>query len=159
MSVLLLAVEDNADDQELLTHTFDGVAVGPHLVFVGTIKGALDYLGQQQPDCVLLDLGLPDSEGVSGLKAIRQAAPRVPVVVLTGAEQEMVRADVLATGALGCLSKRKLANGTLTGAELLQIVGDAIAINEGQMAEKEKTEVRRRYDEIRDDVAVLCGRA
>jgi HAMP domain-containing protein/CheY-like chemotaxis protein/signal transduction histidine kinase len=82
----LLIVEDNPAEQrsiaELLGH--DDI----DLVTVGTGKEALSAIRQEAPDCVVLDLRLPDMSGFDLLEAIRDdtALSEIPVVVFTGRE-------------------------------------------------------------------------
>src|SRR5947199_272826 len=82
----LLVVEDNPAEQrsiaELLGH--DDI----DLVTVGTGKEALSAIRQEAPDCVVLDLRLPDMSGFDLLEAIRDdtALSDIPVVVFTGRE-------------------------------------------------------------------------
>jgi HAMP domain-containing protein/CheY-like chemotaxis protein/signal transduction histidine kinase len=82
----LLIVEDNPAEQrsiaELLGH--DDI----DLVTVGTGKEALSAIRQEAPDCVVLDLRLPDMSGFDLLEAIRDdtALSDIPVVVFTGRE-------------------------------------------------------------------------
>src|SRR5690242_11767511 len=58
------------------------------------------------PDCVLLDLKLPDAEGLHGLAEITQAAPESPVVILSGSEEEDVAVRAVQQGAQDYLVKR-----------------------------------------------------
>ena len=51
------------------------------------------------PDCVLLDLNLPDSEGIETVVAMHEMAPAAPIVVLTGEENEHVAISALRAGA------------------------------------------------------------
>jgi len=82
----LLIVEDNPAEQrsigELLGH--DDI----DLVTVGTGKEALSTLREQAPDCIVLDLRLPDMSGFELLEAIRDDASLadIPVIVFTGRE-------------------------------------------------------------------------
>jgi DNA-binding NarL/FixJ family response regulator len=64
-------------------------------------------------DCVLLDLGLPDSQGVSALEAVRAAAPRVPIVVLTGYDDRAAGTLAVNAGAQDYLVKGDVTPPTL----------------------------------------------
>jgi DNA-binding NtrC family response regulator len=57
---------------------------GAHVTGVGTAREALAALPRQQPEIVLLDLKLPDSDGLSALQAILAARPEAKVVMMTG---------------------------------------------------------------------------
>jgi two-component system KDP operon response regulator KdpE len=61
-------------------------------------QAALDILAREKPDLVILDLGLPDMEGIEVLRRIR-ATSRVPVVVLSSRGEERVKVEALELGA------------------------------------------------------------
>jgi sigma-B regulation protein RsbU (phosphoserine phosphatase) len=50
----------------------------------GNLDSALKYLEQQSPDAILLDLNLPGSKGLVNLERVRNAAPAIPIIILTG---------------------------------------------------------------------------
>jgi signal transduction histidine kinase len=75
---------------------------------VGSLREALDAVAVSRPDCVLLDLGLPDSLGLGTLEALTQAAPGLPVVVLTGTEEEDLADQALLAGAQDFLEKAEV---------------------------------------------------
>jgi DNA-binding NarL/FixJ family response regulator len=67
-------------------------------------------LGEAKPllpavDCVLLDLGLPDTTGLEGLRWLQLHMPRVAVVVLTGLADEHKGEEAVAAGAQDYLVK------------------------------------------------------
>ena len=57
---------------------------------VDRVSAALAAISQTQFDAVLLDLGLPDSSGIETLRAVRKQAEELPVVVLTGFDDDDV---------------------------------------------------------------------
>lgn len=67
-------------------------------------EGAIAAL-QRDPDFILLDLMLPDAEGLSGLVRLRQAAPSSVIAILTGETSRQVMRDAFAMGARGYLVK------------------------------------------------------
>jgi PAS domain S-box-containing protein len=69
---------------------------------------ALQYLSQEKPDAVLLDLGLPDSQGMPTLQRLIDVAPDVPVVVLTGLADEEFGALAIHAGAQDYLIKGQI---------------------------------------------------
>lgn len=75
---------------------------------VTSIAEAKAALAAGRPDCILLDLGLPDSQGLDSLESILHAAPAVPVVVLTGAEEDELVDQALLAGAQDFLEKAQL---------------------------------------------------
>jgi diguanylate cyclase (GGDEF)-like protein len=103
----LLLVEDNPRDAALHTAMLRSTALSElfGVVLVGRLQDCLVSLMHATPACVLLDMGLPDAQGVESLLAIRAAAPGVPVVVLTGNDDETMGVDALQSGAQDYLVK------------------------------------------------------
>lgn len=65
---------------------------------------ALDLLAREKPDLVILDLGLPDIDGIELIRRIR-ATSRVPVVVLSSRGDERAKVEALELGADDYLTK------------------------------------------------------
>ncbi|HWQ09916.1 MAG TPA: response regulator, partial [Holophaga sp.] len=82
----------------------------------GQLGTALEALREQVPEVVLLDLGLPDSQGLEGLARIRKQAPGVAVVITTGAGDENLALEALRNGAQDYLLKGRLEAATLARA-------------------------------------------
>ncbi len=102
----ILMVEDNSNDVWLSRKWLqaadpDGFA----LQDAATLADALRLLTEQRFDLVVLDLGLPDSLGLTSLHQIQQVAPELPVVVLTGNDDDALRARAIASGAQDYLVK------------------------------------------------------
>lgn len=105
-SVRVLLVEDDEDDALLLERLLTRVLGVPFVVRrASLLREALELLGAEPVDVVLLDLGLPDATGLSGLDSMLAAAPTVPIVVLTGAGSEDLAAQALQRGAEDFLVK------------------------------------------------------
>jgi diguanylate cyclase (GGDEF)-like protein/PAS domain S-box-containing protein len=105
----ILLIEDNAGDVRLLTEMFRDE--GPHdieLAHVDCVGAAEKYLLERSPHIILLDLGLPDAQGVDAIRRIRAAAPHVPVVVLTGLDDESMASRALQAGAQDYLIKGEI---------------------------------------------------
>ena len=103
----LLLVEDSEADAELATDCLAGPSHGPAftLVHVERLEAAIAHLSLSEVDCVLLDLSLPDSKGLKGVRALRRAAPDVPIVVLTGLDDSAVGETAVRNGAQDFLVK------------------------------------------------------
>ena len=102
----VLIVEDNPGDlrltQEMLREP------GPYAfrtAHAGTIKEALHKLGGGKFEVILLDMNLPDSSGLDGLERITAAASRMPVIVLTGRDDEALGVKALKKHASDYLAK------------------------------------------------------
>jgi len=107
-------IEDSETDALLLQKILEQI---PEAAFtttqVGTLGDALASLALASFDVVLLDLGLPDSQGPGTLTRLRQSQPEVPVVVLTGWDDESMGFAALQGGAQDYLVKGSLAASTL----------------------------------------------
>jgi serine phosphatase RsbU (regulator of sigma subunit) len=109
----VLVVEDDAGDaflaQEYIRDQSDDSV---RTIHASTLHEALQALSAAT-SCVLLDLNLPDAEGTAALDAIREAAPSVPVVVLTGQQGRVAGVAALNAGAQDYLEKNELSSSTL----------------------------------------------
>jgi diguanylate cyclase (GGDEF)-like protein/PAS domain S-box-containing protein len=73
-----------------------------------TIASGCARVAQLWPDCVLLDLGLPDTVGLEGVEQVTAAAPTVPVVVVTGWDDTDTALAAIAAGAQDYLVKGRM---------------------------------------------------
>jgi signal transduction histidine kinase len=105
----LLIIEDNPGDARLLREMLreDG-AYTAELVLAGTMGEAEKCLSENVIDIILLDLGLPDAEGLAAIRRTRAAAPGIPLVVLTGMDDEALAAQSLQEGAQDYLIKGQI---------------------------------------------------
>jgi signal transduction histidine kinase len=78
------------------------------LVLAGTMSEAEKCLADNVIDIILLDLGLPDAEGLAAIRRTRAVAPGIPLVVLTGMDDEALAAQSLQEGAQDYLIKGQL---------------------------------------------------
>ena len=111
------------------------------------MKEAERHLAEREVDLILLDLGLPDAEGVTAVRRVRTAAPRVPLVVLTGRDDESLAALALQEGAQDYLIK-----GQIDSRGLLRALRYAIerkTMEEALFAEKERAQVTLNSSETR----------
>jgi Flp pilus assembly CpaE family ATPase len=116
-------VEDNPGDARLIEELLkEAPSVRFDTVRVERLADALDKLGKQHFDVVLLDLRLPDSQGIETFIAVRDKAPQATVVVLTGLYDETLAVSAVANGAQDYLVK-----GHLEGDELARAIRYAIA--------------------------------
>ncbi len=106
---LLLLVEDNAGDARLLREMLN--EAGAHntkVTHVGTMKEAEKCLATGTFNIVLLDLGLPDAQGLEAVRRTRIATSSIPLVVLTGLDDETLAAHALQEGAQDYLIKGQI---------------------------------------------------
>jgi DNA-binding response OmpR family regulator len=103
--VRALLVEDNPADATL-TQCLLTESLGPVETHCAErVSAALRCLAHERFDVVILDLLLPDSVGLGGLRRIVQTSPEVPVVILSGVDDEDVEAEAFFEGAQEFLIK------------------------------------------------------
>lgn len=108
-SVYLLLVEDNPDDAELISELLADIAgLAVQVDHANRISEAIALLGQHAHDVVLLDLSLPDAQGMAALERLRAVNPAVPIVILTGANDETLAQEAARAGAQDYLVKGKV---------------------------------------------------
>src|ERR1700675_169853 len=99
----VLLVEDNLDLimglQDLLHH--DGYAV----TVAGTVAGALELVRAHRFSAIILDLGLPDGDGIEVLKETQRLDPSLPVIVVTAHISQDRTVGLLREGAFAYLTK------------------------------------------------------
>jgi len=105
----VLLVEDNLTDAELAAHGLRNAGETPfHVEHVDQLEAALARLARGGIDVALIDLSLPDSWGIETFQAIRAAAPTVPIVILTGLDDEAIVLEMLHQGAQDYLLKHEV---------------------------------------------------
>jgi len=135
----VLLVEDNTGDARLLQEMLQAAATARfELTHVVWLEEALRALGQRPVDVILLDLWLPDEQGLNTFLRMHQQAPKVPIVVLTGIEDKALALKAVRRGAQDYLVKGQF-NGEL-------LVRSACYAMERKQAE---LELRRREEQWR----------
>jgi signal transduction histidine kinase len=107
--VKILLVEDNLAEARLLQEFLKQTPSKEFSLFhVQRLKDAFHELNQQQYDVILLDLTLPDSQGLSSLPLLIRQAPSTPIVVLTNTNDEKLAVEAVREGAQDYLVKRQV---------------------------------------------------
>ena len=101
----LLLIEDDRADAILVEELIADSAVDIRVHWAPTMARAGDVLARERPDCVLLDLHLPDAAGFDGITRIAALDGTLPVVVLTGLNDEQFGVSAVASGAQDYLVK------------------------------------------------------
>ncbi len=104
--IRVLLVEDNPGDARLFTELLrDAGASQLRMVQVDRLAAALDRLKREPFDVMLLDLSLPDANGLDTLERAHAQAPKTPIVVLTGHDDEALAVRAVRAGAQDYLVK------------------------------------------------------
>jgi DNA-binding NarL/FixJ family response regulator len=94
----VLAVDDSAADRNLLRLSLLGSSHCYKLACAERLSEGLSMLEKQRADVVLLDLNLPDSQGKQTIEKIMRYASHVPVLVLTGSDDDRLAQDAMRSG-------------------------------------------------------------
>jgi diguanylate cyclase (GGDEF)-like protein len=104
--VRILLVEDDVAYANFAQEMFQSVRSARfHLAHATSVHGAIERLTDTTPDVVLLDLGLPDAQELEALNALADAAPNLPIVILSGTENEDLALEAVKAGAQDYLLK------------------------------------------------------
>ena len=141
-AVKLLLIEDNPGDVRLVQAALAGAGHGDfHVEVAGSLAEALARLERGGVDVALVDLQLPDSRGLPTFRVLAEKAPRTPIVILTGHDEESRATEALQEGAQDYLVKGE------TPPELLE---RAIAYAIGR--KRAEDALRRARDELEQRV-------
>jgi C4-dicarboxylate-specific signal transduction histidine kinase len=111
----VLLIEDNPGDARLVREALQGTSdPGYRVEWVRRLSLGLNRLADGGIDVLLLDLGLPDSQGLATLAAVHASAPHMPVVVLSGAVDEQFAVEAVQASAQDYLVKTYVNRHVLT---------------------------------------------
>ncbi len=113
--ITILLVEDSPTDADLIRHIFlragqkDWQVIHVEQLYQAIKICSEDFAQEQRKfDVVLLDLQLPDSTGLTTVQNFRQAVPNIPVVVLTGLNNEQIGLQAMGEGTQDYLVKDEI---------------------------------------------------
>lgn len=95
----VMIVEDDQDDLALTVEMLQRGNKAVNVVAFNKLSDAVSERCEEELDLVLLDLQLPDSQGVDTVSSVRERFPKVPVIVLTGQDDATVGKACIAAGA------------------------------------------------------------
>ena len=108
-SVKILLIEDDPAEARLLQEVLKGFNLQSFsLVHVNRLQTALEKLECDRFDVILLDLTLPDSQGLASVDTIVKQASNLPIVVLTNTNDDKLAIEAVRRGAQDYLIKRKI---------------------------------------------------
>jgi PAS domain S-box-containing protein len=148
----VLLVEDSRAEADLLRELLP--STGPVLFefeAVSRLSEALEALKAKKLDVALLDLGLPDSQGLSTFTKLRQAAPDLAVVVLTGNSDQELAISALQEGAQDYLVKGHVDVNVLVRAMRYAVERKAAEVS----LRASETRYRRLFETAKDGILIL----
>lgn len=105
-SLQVVLIEDNPGDADLIQEYAQGDSSRPIAVRTATTLAAgIRLCGMGSIDLIMIDLNLPDSMGIQTLEGVQHAVPEVPIVVITGNDDDLLAADCINRGAQDYLIK------------------------------------------------------
>ena len=105
-NINILLIEDNPGDAYLIEEHLEEFAnFSYEFRNVGTLNEALSVLKKQLYDVILLDLTLPDSDGINTFLSIHNKNPLIPIIILSGLNDETIRSYAIRKGAQDFLVK------------------------------------------------------
>ena len=105
----VLVVEDNAGDVRLLREMFSGEKAGAfEITHLLRMSEAEVHLAKGGVDITLLDMGLPDGHGLETVRRAHAASPNVPLIILTGLDDEALAAEAMTQGAQDYMIKGQI---------------------------------------------------
>ena len=149
----ILIVEDNPADADLVRELLSepAGAMSVQIESVPRLSQALTRLENKDIDLVLLDLSLPDSQGLQTFHTLRKAAPDIPVIVLTGTDDQE-----LATAAVRDGAQDYLVKGQISGSLLSRAIRYALARHKAeQELARTAREWQTTFDATKDAIWIL----
>lgn len=96
----VLIVEDSPLHARILMTMLSEIGIPDYKVgSAARLQDALTLIRSWQPDCVLLDLTLPDAEGIESVHAVTAAAPDIPVIVVSAHDDPKIAVAAVEAGA------------------------------------------------------------
>lgn len=116
----ILYIEDNAEDVVILKKTLKETGERINLFIAETLSSGIEYIKKEDIDVILLDLSLPDGNGMESLYKIQHNAS-LPIVIISGLDNEEIAIHAVHEGAQDYIVKEEL-----NGKFLLHILRYAI---------------------------------
>jgi len=147
----ILLIEDGQADAGLFYETLrEQSADSTTLVHLGLMSDAETYLARNTVDIILLDVRLPDVQGLEAVRRAHAAAPETTLVVLTDQDDESLAARAMQEGAQDCLFKVKIERRNL--ARALRIARERKSMEDALLTERGHAQIT--LNSIAD--AVVC---
>ncbi len=140
----ILLIEDNPGDADLVRLRLTEGQPNLRVECVPRLADALESLSKETPSLVLLDLNLPDSRGAETFRKIREMAPHVPVVVLSGQDDDGMAAKALHQGVQDYLLKSDISSKQLERAMRYAVERQALVLSL-EIASKQRMDFKNEF--------------
>jgi phosphoserine phosphatase RsbU/P len=140
----VLLIEDNPGDAELIRLRLIESKSPVEVSRVERLSEGLAFLEQTSPSVVLLDLNLPDSQGADTFRKVLAKAPDVPIVILSGQDDEELARKALHQGVQDYLVKGDFSQGELDRAIRHAVERQAL-LQSLEMSRKQQLEFKNQF--------------
>jgi len=140
----VLLIEDNPGDADLVRLRLVESQPQVRVDCVPRLSDALESLGKETPSLVLLDLNLPDSRGAETFRKIMEKAPNVPVVILSGQDDEALAVKAVHLGVQNYLVKGDISSKQLERAMRYAVERQAL-LRSLEIASKQQLEFKNQF--------------
>src|SRR5580700_2714360 len=140
----VLLIEDNPGDADLVRLRLVESQPDVKVDCVARLADALVSLDREAPTLVLLDLNLPDSRGSETVRRVREKVPNVPVVVLSGQDDESLALKAVHQGVQDYLLKGDLSSKRLEHAMRYAVERQSL-LRSIEMARKQQLEFKNQF--------------
>ncbi|MGZ4950716.1 MAG: PAS domain S-box protein [Halobacteriota archaeon] len=149
----VLLIEDSRSDARLIAELLNqSVHNSFNVLTASTLAKGIEILSTNSVDVVLLDLGLPDSQGIATLHAVCARAPQLPIIVLTVSDDDTIGLEAIQEGAQRFLSKDALTLGAPYAGVFSRMLRFAI---EQKRIEEALVQSERQYRQLVDTANVI----
>lgn len=110
--ISVLLIEDNSEHVELMTAMLSTASATTHFIVnaCGTVKEGIEWLRRGTADLIMLDMSLPDCSGIETFIRVIEAAPDIPIVVMSGINDVALAIETVQLGAQDYLVKGHVDN-------------------------------------------------
>ena len=140
----VLLIEDNPGDADLVRLRLVESNPAVDVSCVSRLADGLEWLKQGSPSLVLLDLNLPDSQGAETFRRVLEKAPDVPVVILSGQDDQGLAIKALHQGVQDYLVKGGLTSGDLDRSIRYAVERQAL-LRSLEMSRKQQLEFKNQF--------------
>ncbi len=144
-TITILLIEDNPSDVRIVKEMLKEINYFKvNFISVSSLKEGCDAFKKDKFDIILLDLNLPDSTGMQTFQKVIDCGIEIPVVLITGTEDEELTLNLIKEGAQDYLTKQNL-NSYILGKSILYSI-------ERKHNEKKLRESEEKYRAIFENV-------
>lgn len=125
----VLVIDDDEVDRMTVIRAFNGADFQTEILEASDCKSGIALAISQQFDCIFIDYRLPDGNGIELLQKLRGQGIRVPIVSLTGQNDDRVAVDLMKAGASDYLSKAQI-----SPPQLRQVFQNVMRVHSAEVA-------------------------